>query len=505
MLSSYCDVMSEQLVTREMAGALARFWSGGEGPSHTSISTAFALAGYVEPARVGNKQQRVLVAVRDSDEDVAPRLVEELLRLLRSAGEFDRNEDYPPLRSLRTAFDRAGHSLTNEGYVGWRPPTHIQEPASSTRTSTHTTPSVPDAQALLLTTLRDVFRENGAWPTHEYVEAVLDEEGLEVRHVLESMPPGWILPDRRFFGGVVYVAPEEPLQLTAAGLHRCPGADELIELFIRALKWGVENRAAHRPSPTTHVEPTWTFNDYLLAITDAGANPPSLNDALLILEVMHHEPGLIRWSGSVEDPYQREIRIPREIKQWRGVTTSEQFIERREVIMDGAQGTSKTPIAPGAEPVDMRSATIFLVHGHNDARKHEVARALQTLTQREPVILHERPNRGQTIIEKFERHARSAAFAIVLLTGDDEGHSVAEGADSLRPRSRQNVVFELGFFVGAIGREHVVALYEKGVELPSDLNGLLYTELDQAGAWKTGLARELRAAGIDAEISRLFD
>ncbi|MCK4176995.1 TIR domain-containing protein [Aciditerrimonas ferrireducens] len=143
------------------------------------------------------------------------------------------------------------------------------------------------------------------------------------------------------------------------------------------------------------------------------------------------------------------------------------------------------------------TATVFVVHGHDGERKLEVAQFIERVTGSPPTILHEQANRGRTIIEKFEGHAGEAGFAVVLLTGDDVG-GVKGG--SLQPRARQNVVLELGFFMGRLGRSHVVALHEQGVELPSDLDGILYVPL--AGDWKLELAREMRAAGIDVDLNR---
>ena len=91
-------------------------------------------------------------------------------------------------------------------------------------------------------------------------------------------------------------------------------------------------------------------------------------------------------------------------------------------------------------------------------------------------------------------------FAVVLLTADDEG--VARMSRERYLRARQNVVFELGMFIGRLGRSKVAVLYEHGVELPSDVNGILYTPLDSAGAWKLSLARELLAAGIAVDLNR---
>lgn len=142
--------------------------------------------------------------------------------------------------------------------------------------------------------------------------------------------------------------------------------------------------------------------------------------------------------------------------------------------------------------------TIFVVHGHDEAVKQEVARYLERVTGRTPTILHEKPDQSRTVIEKFEDYAGEAGFAIVLLTGDDEGG--VRGSGESRPRGRQNVVFELGFFIGALGRRRVVVLYEDGVELPSDMSGVLYKPL--SGDWKMELARELKAAEIEVDLNK---
>lgn len=143
------------------------------------------------------------------------------------------------------------------------------------------------------------------------------------------------------------------------------------------------------------------------------------------------------------------------------------------------------------------SATVFIVHGHDGERKLEVADFIERVTGSRPTILHELANQGRTIIEKLEGHAGEAGFAVVLLTGDDVG---GVNAESLQPRARQNVVLELGFFMGSLGRSHVVALCEEDVELPSDIGGLLYVPL--AGDWKFQLAKEMRAAGINVDTNK---
>jgi len=146
---------------------------------------------------------------------------------------------------------------------------------------------------------------------------------------------------------------------------------------------------------------------------------------------------------------------------------------------------------------------VFIVHGHGDAIKQSVARFLEHLDLA-VVILHEQADKGQTLIEKLQSHSSEVdiGYAVVLLTPDDLG-KLASKEGELSPRARQNVVFELGYFIAKLGRERVRALYSKGVELPSDYQGVLYTELDDAGAWKLSLATEMKAVGFDIDLNKL--
>jgi predicted nucleotide-binding protein len=166
----------------------------------------------------------------------------------------------------------------------------------------------------------------------------------------------------------------------------------------------------------------------------------------------------------------------------------------REQSFRSKQTTHVMPTRPD------QSAPIFVVHGHDHALLHQVVRVVERATSREVTVLHEQANEGRTILEKFETHAAEAAFAVVLLTADDAGG--ARGA-SPKPRGRQNVIFELGFFFGKLGRRRVAVLLADGVEQPSDISGLVYIPIDSAGAWKFALARELTAAGIHVAHDRI--
>lgn len=140
---------------------------------------------------------------------------------------------------------------------------------------------------------------------------------------------------------------------------------------------------------------------------------------------------------------------------------------------------------------------VFVVHGHNEAVNQEVARTIEKLGL-EAIILREQPNSGQTIIEKFENQARDVGFAIILLTADDK----IEGEAGFR--ARQNVVFEMGYFMGALGRDHVVCLVQNMVETPGDIAGVVYTVIDTAGVWKYSMVKELKACGYNVDANRLL-
>jgi predicted nucleotide-binding protein len=149
---------------------------------------------------------------------------------------------------------------------------------------------------------------------------------------------------------------------------------------------------------------------------------------------------------------------------------------------------------PAVVPTEF-SQDVFIVHGRDDPAKTEVARLIERAGLN-AVILHEQPNAGRTIIEKFEKYGGSAGFAVVLLTPDDVG---GPGRENLRPRARQNVIGEMFWFAGKLGRDRVCALKKGDIEMPSDLVGVGYTEMDDRGAWKTELLKELNAAGYGVD------
>jgi predicted nucleotide-binding protein len=123
----------------------------------------------------------------------------------------------------------------------------------------------------------------------------------------------------------------------------------------------------------------------------------------------------------------------------------------------------------------------------------------------EPVVLHRQPDKGRTIIEKFEQHS-DVGYAFILLTPDDVAYTRDQESldDTLRKkeiRARQNVIFEFGYFVGKLGRNRVCCIYKEGVDIPSDLGGLTYKKVDDSvDPQAFSIIKELQAAGYKLRI-----
>lgn len=140
---------------------------------------------------------------------------------------------------------------------------------------------------------------------------------------------------------------------------------------------------------------------------------------------------------------------------------------------------------------------IFIVHGHNGELKQSVARIVEKQGI-EAIILSEQVNQGRTIIEKFEEYSEVDG-AICLFTSDDTGKAKGESTDRLR--ARQNVVLETGYFMGKLGRNHVVILSDDGIEMPSDLSGVVYTNTSN---WEIELLKEMKFMGYNIDFNKLF-
>lgn len=138
---------------------------------------------------------------------------------------------------------------------------------------------------------------------------------------------------------------------------------------------------------------------------------------------------------------------------------------------------------------------VFIVHGQDEGAKYDVARFVEKLGLT-ATMLGDQPNRGLTLFDKFEQYASNAGFAIVLLTAVDEfGHQL---------KAHQNLIFELGYIIGQLGRERVCLLFKGEVEMLPNLSGVFYVHMDSNDDWKLKLAREMRNVRLPIDMNELF-
>ena len=162
-------------------------------------------------------------------------------------------------------------------------------------------------------------------------------------------------------------------------------------------------------------------------------------------------------------------------------------------------GTDMSQLGLNMGENKVMSKKVFIVHGHDEAALHEMARTLSN-GGFEPIILHEQPDAGLTIIEKIERYS-DVDFAVVLYTECDVGREKQASIEAQKYRARQNVVFEHGYLICKLKRNHVCALVKGDVETPGDISGVVYVKMDEAGAWKMQLAKNMSAAGLPVDLN----
>ena len=163
--------------------------------------------------------------------------------------------------------------------------------------------------------------------------------------------------------------------------------------------------------------------------------------------------------------------------------------------------------------VPSQSNDVFIVHGNDHTPMRELKTMLYDLGLN-PIVLHEQPSGSKTVVEKLE-HYSDVGYAFVILTPDDIGSSVSElkqaldahypiekiFADALKKRARQNVVLEFGYFINKLGRSRVCCLYKGDVELPSDMQGIVYIPFrNSVEEIRVRIMKELKQAGYDVRI-----
>lgn len=161
---------------------------------------------------------------------------------------------------------------------------------------------------------------------------------------------------------------------------------------------------------------------------------------------------------------------------------------------------TKIEITPRVESMEKSSSRkVFIIHGRDEEKKTAVATFLKNLDL-EPVIPNGQPGQGINLIEEFEEDP-GVVFAITLLTADDCGYPKGKPEEA-KLRSKQNVIFEMGFLIGRLKQNLVCALYEDGLDLPSEYQGGVFIPFDPNGLWKLLVARTMKMANVDVDLNK---
>lgn len=179
--------------------------------------------------------------------------------------------------------------------------------------------------------------------------------------------------------------------------------------------------------------------------------------------------------------------------------TKNVFDSAQKKIDSGSLPNKTVAITKDVRTID--KSKVFIVHGHDDLAKTETARFIEQMGF-ESIILHEKASSGATIIEKIEQYS-NVGFGVVLYTPCDVG-AKDEKSHKLQKRARQNVVFEHGFLIGKLGRKNVCALVKGSMETPNDISGVVYVPMDEHGAWKIALAKELRNSDYEVDMNNVI-
>ena len=200
------------------------------------------------------------------------------------------------------------------------------------------------------------------------------------------------------------------------------------------------------------------------------------------------------YNSTAKEVITRKRQIEQQYELLRSYVTSK-LTYYRQLLSKGCNDSPKNMTINNSTR-NTEFSKVFIVHGHNGEIKEAVARLIEKQGI-QAIILHEQANQGATIIEKFEKNS-NVGGAVCLFTADDLGRAKADKTDCAR--ARQNVVFEAGYFIGKLGRDKVVIIADKGVEIPSDLQGVVYTE---AANWQFSILKELKTIGYNIDYNKL--
>jgi predicted nucleotide-binding protein len=283
-------------------------------------------------------------------------------------------------------------------------------------------------------------------------------------------------------------------------------AVELLKLLQGELAFDAQQATADAPAPPErHEEPDATVRS---AREQPAASATSAASRVVEPEP---EPELERESETepiVSPSHEEPPAVGAELAP-RAPLASSELAQQADVTVPAEHVQTSTPAehVQTSTPEPTRTARkVLLAHGRDERWKQAVEHLLEQAGTHELTILDERPEERARLFERDEEQQPAATrYAIVLLTADDIGAQRLDSTEEpyFTPRARQEVVFEMGFLVAALSPGRVCVLYEEGVELPCELDGISHVRLDLAGTWQPKLLMKLRRAGFDYDMNRL--
>lgn len=336
--------------------------------------------------------------------------------------------------------------------------------------------------------------QNGdrVWPTWDEVEGDLYrrqpelEDATPVFNELPGLPRPTVGSERYslLWANEKILQKNTQVGLTIAGLRRLGELGdnpEYADAMARIL--GHLARLANAPNPPDEV----SLSDVGSELLQRSRSIPMPFSQRMIVSTLECEYAVPVSCYDMNGSWRCHLELDRQ-RRYRKVTNAADYFDVLAKMPE-----FKDPRQQVAQGATVTSQGIFLVHGRDDAARNEVDLFVRDATGLTPTVLANEASAGLTVIEKFEKHAAEAAYAIVLMTADDAGSLVGDDAQA---RARQNVIFELGYFFGKLGRGRVAVLTVPGVEHPSDTAGLIYIPYGSDNSWREELRKELKNAKL---------
>lgn len=365
------DDSDEQAVGVEIAGALARFFAGGDGPSHANIATAFALAGYDEPEGEWNKEQRVLEAIRGAPGVTARRIVDELVGELRRSGAFDRLSDQR-VTGLRTAFSRNDSGLSREGYIDWDSGAGVV--LDDTRVPRDADDLTED-QALFLEIVLQTFRKTSRWRSFEEIERQIirsTRRSVSAIQIMESLTP----PSER-----VFLSPGSEARLNVR-LLILAGGDQEVADFLGLVALAVYH--FFEEDPPIPVE-SGEVQDKL------GLDVGRLRRLHALLQI---EPNILGGGTSREDPYGWSYEVSGNVHHFMDVDSASHYLAVKSALLPSRVSSPRIEAArvaveegvdhlTGLHPDVLTAASSLFESGHYSDAVFAAFKAIEVRVRRQ--------------------------------------------------------------------------------------------------------------------------